>query len=231
MGRIIHIIPFASTLIIITYTTLFIKLNPEYIINGQFNRDGSGTYEFALSLGKSSYYWNPFPINDFEKINYDCLSSCFKRATCKLALINGISRVKERIDYEHMIFSLSFSFDSINTLNEAMIKLFPDKQQKVIRYSYDHNNKFMIENNFVARQDAIFNDFIDNDTTNVKGVGIKKCLEDFKLVMNYKFMDPIRAINNRNIKIISQDYKQISITYDIYGNAANGTKKDIVAMA
>lgn len=211
MDKILYFIFSFIIFLSIFFVGSLLRLKPKYIVDGYFEKDGSGTYKTTFSLKKSSFLLNVFQRrSNYVDFSFRLIKSFFQKKQQYLHNIKGLSNITTTFDNERYTFSLSFHFDNIESLNNAIKAMYLMYNQPLMEYVYN-DNKFIFKNYFLTQQKNIIDNFKKNDNSNVKSFDLDYFLHHFKFVNRYHFSSAVIKTNNPNIKITSDTYKDVLI--------------------
>ncbi len=211
MDKILYFIFSFIIFLSIFFVGSLLRLKPKYIVDGYFEKDGSGTYKTTFSLKKSSFLLNVFQRrSNYVDFSFRLIKSFFQKKQQYLQNIKGLSNITTTFDNERYTFSLSFHFDNIESLNNAIKAMYLMYNQPLMEYVYN-DNKFILKNYFLTQQKNIIDNFKKNDNSNVKSFDLDYFLHHFKFVNRYHFSSAVIKTNNPNIKITSDTYKDVLI--------------------
>ncbi|GEM_PF-1920885 len=95
-----------------------------------FQKDGSGTYSITVDMSQIADMMAAMGTGDDKEMNeaMSGMVSEFEMVKKRLEALGGVSNVKQEVDKEMLVFSVSFDFDDLKALNLGMSEYFMDRQ-------------------------------------------------------------------------------------------------------
>ncbi|MFA0962638.1 hypothetical protein AB9P05_12625 [Roseivirga sp. BDSF3-8] len=181
-----------------------------------FNRDGSGTYQFTVDLGRLKSFIDMMDAmseesEDAKSSPKEEIKDGFNETNEKLSRIRGISNIKPIEDEENFHFGLSFDFKDIDALNKAMNATFDIKKDgepvdlDFFSFKNGRLERFEYQNLEEALKDAK-----DGEEIDLSGGSF---MDDFTYTTIYTFEKPVQNVSNQTV-MLSPDRK--TVTHSIH---------------
>ncbi len=171
----------------------------EIIEEVNFNKDGSGHVTLTMNLSKSKTKLNSMmlldSVNNYKVPSKQDIRSHITQAIEKIKKIQGISNVKNSIDFNEYIFTVSCDFADVDALNIVISNFSTKKDAAMIKkqkhFSFDKN-----QNTFTRSYHYdISKEF---KKTNMED---RKVFETATMTTIYRFATPIISSKNPTAKI------------------------------
>ncbi len=120
----------------------------EVIEEVNVNQDGSGTLTYTFNLSQSRTKINSVllldSINGYKVPSKDEIKKEFNVIVAKVKEIEGVSNVKNTINLDEFIFSITADFSNVDVLNKAIIEYSSKKDAEKMKnekhFTYDKDN-------------------------------------------------------------------------------------------
>lgn len=171
----------------------------ELIEEIKLNDDGSGHIEVTLNISKSKTKLQSImlmdSINNYKVPSKEEISKNIKTITAEIGKIDGVTGVKQRIDFDEFIFAISCDFTNIEVLNEV-ISHFNSQSDAHInintdQFSYDKKKK-------IFKRKYEYN--LASEIKKVRSAD-RKVLQDATITTIYRFDSTIANATNQSAKI------------------------------
>jgi len=198
---------FFSLLSILLFTSCF-----EFIEEITFNRDGSGSIVLTLNLSKSKSKVTSVmlldSINGYEVPSKLQIKTKINEVVAKIKKTPGVHNVKNTLDFEEYITTISCDFDNVDVLN-TIISSFSSKKDMLAIEKNKHFYFDEIKQTF--KRSHHFN--IGREVKKAKAAD-RKILDDASYTSVYRFSSPLKTYTNKTAKT-SKNKKAIMLRVNI----------------
>ncbi len=171
----------------------------EIIEEVSFNKDGSGHVTLTMNLSKSKTKLNSMmlldSVNNYKVPSKQEIKSHITQAIEKIKRIQGISNVKNSINFTEYIFTVSCDFTDVDALNTVISNFSTKKDATLIKkqkhFSFDQSKNTFTRNYHYD----ISKEF---KKTNMED---RKVFETATMTTIYRFETPIISSQNATAKI------------------------------
>ncbi|WP_370407531.1 hypothetical protein [Tenacibaculum dicentrarchi] len=185
---------FLSIISMLLFTSCF-----EFVEEISFQKDGSGTATFTLNLSKSKTKIASIllldSINGYKVPSKVTIQKKVAVIVKKMKTIQGIHQVKNSLNFDDFILSISCNFDTAKALN-SVLATFSNKKdalalQKKPHFKYDKTHKTFIRSHHFN----IGKEFQKTKTQD------RKVFETASYTSVYRFETPVKSYSNKLAKI------------------------------
>ena len=184
----------------------------EFVEEVSFNKDGSGNAVLTINLSKSKTKLASImlldSVNGYKVPSKALIIQKVNEVVTKIKRIKGVHNVKNSLDLEEFIVSVSCDFDNVEVLNEVISNFSSKKDAKAIQknkhFTFDKNKKVFTRSHHF--------DF----SREVKKAKLKDrvVLEKASYTSIYRFSSPIKQFENKESKL-SKSKKAIMLRIGI----------------
>ena len=173
----------------------------EIIEEVSFNKDGSGHVTLTLNLSKSKTKLNSImlldSINNYNVPSESKIRGQIAEAINRVKKIEGISNLKNTINFDEFIFTVSCDFENTDALNTVISNFSTEKDAAMIRqqkhFSFDKSQNTFTRN---------YHYDISKEFKKTK-MEDRKVFETASFTTIYRFETPIISSKNTTAKIAS----------------------------
>ena len=171
----------------------------DFIEELNLNDDGSGSMTLTINLSKSKTKVASLmlldSVNGHKIPSKEDIETALDEAVSYLEKETGISKVIKKADYDNYIFSISYHFTSVNSVNDIVTELLDKQKIKPFTSSYNYdknNNTFSLNYRYNDESKLQFNKLKTDD---------KKVFNDAFYTSIYRFDKEIEAHTNTVAKL------------------------------
>lgn len=198
---------FFTVLSLLLFTSCF-----EFVEEITFNNDGSGSAVLTLNLSKSKSKIASImlldSVNGYKVPSKTEIRNKVNEIVAKVKGTKGVHNVKNTLDFDEYIVTLSCDFDNVDVLNKV-VSSFGSKKDVQIIQNHKHFS-FNKEQNSFARSHH-FN--LSKEVAKAK-VEDRKILDNATYTSVYRFASPIKTFKNKDAKV-SKNKKAILLRLNV----------------
>ncbi|MEX6626975.1 hypothetical protein [Tenacibaculum salmonis] len=185
---------FLSIISLFLFTSCF-----EFVEEISFNKDGSGSATFTINLSESKTKIASIllldSINGYKVPSKNTIKNKVATIVQKIKTIKGIDEVKNTLNFEDFIVTISCNFDKVEALNTVLSTFSSKKEALVIKnhkhFKYDKTAKIFTRSHH-------FNIGKEFQKTKMKD---RKVFETATFTGVYRFENPVVSCTNKLAKI------------------------------
>jgi hypothetical protein len=189
--------------------------------NYTFKPNGSGTMEYRLDMSELSGLMGMAGEEGGGTQDLMGDDASFKELGDKLEGIQGISKIKVNEDNENYIYSLTFKFKNLNSLNAALNKIITDDS------GGENHTFFKMEDGKIIRthymnENIPMDDLMGDDEDSEMAMGM---LESMKYRVNMTFKKPVKAVYSAGEVMMTDGDKKITLESNFKDLTEGGVEK------
>jgi len=191
--------------IILCFSLLFVGCF-EVTEEVDMNDNGSGDVTLTVNLSESKdnlrAYWKMDEVQGVEVPKQDEIETEIANVKRALSAVKGISNVKTTTDYEEFIFTISSSFDNVNSLNKGINAVVSELNRSAMPTIKKDNYEFSsgkFTRLFKYAPDWKLND----EEYNNLNMSARFVMETARVVGIYRFESPVKSYSNQKAQLSS----------------------------
>lgn len=176
-----------------------------------FKSDGSGTMKYIIDMSEMASLMKSFQTEEDSPTEMDSsmaeAAQEFEDKAAKLKAIKGISGVNNSADNENFVYTISFDFKDINSLNTALNEIMKDSADTQFHEYFKMKGKNLERSSLLGNKMKEAMGLGGEEESDEGAEMANMMLEQMKYNLSFTFEDGVKVKTNSTVGNLSDDKK------------------------